>query len=96
MIKTEFDVRRRLVLQAAAAGAGALHLPRALAICRALGVDAVGVGDDSVARYESVWRGGVLREYPANVKAVWDVTSRRDAILGPPEPGVRDALAAPG
>ena len=31
MIKTEFDVRRRLVLQAAAAGAGALHLPRALA-----------------------------------------------------------------
>lgn len=72
------------------------HLPRALAICRALGVDAVGVGDDSVARYESVWRSGVLREYPANVKAVWDVTSQRDPILGPPEPGVREALAAPG
>lgn len=69
------------------------HLPRALAICRALGVDAVGVGDDSVARYESVWRNGELREYPANVKAVWDVTSQRDPILGPAETGVRDALA---
>lgn len=71
------------------------HLPRALAICQALGLDAVGVGDDSMARYESVWRNGRLREYPANVKAVWDVASRRDPILGPPEPGVRDALARP-
>lgn len=71
------------------------HLPRGLAICRALGVDAVGVGDDTVARYESVWRNGELREYPANVKAVWDVLSRRDPILGPPESGVRDALASP-
>lgn len=69
------------------------HLPRALAICRALGVDAFGVGDISVSRYEKVWRHGVLREFPANVKAVWDVASRRDPMLGPPETAVHEALS---
>lgn len=70
------------------------HLPRAVAICRALGIDAVGVGDDTSQVYEEAWRWGVIREYPANVKAVFDVLTRRDPVLGDPEPGVRDALAA--
>ncbi len=72
------------------------HLPRALAICRELGLDALGVGDETARQYASVWRDGQIREYGANVKAVWDVTSRRDPILGPRESGVLDALAHAG
>lgn len=69
------------------------HLPRALAICQALGLDAVGVGDDSVRRFASVWTEGELREYAANLKAVVDVTARRDPVLEPPTPAVQEALA---
>jgi len=55
------------------------HLPRAVTTCRALGVDAVGVGDDSVADL-GFWPVGVAREFPARVKMVLDLASRR-----PPE-----------
>ena len=68
------------------------HLGRAVATCRAVGVDAVGVGDDSMRQYQISWYSGVAREYPANVKAAWDVLSRRDPLLGEQETGVRDAL----
>ncbi len=71
------------------------HLPRAVAICRAVGLDADGVGDRTGERYRTEWRRGTLREVPASVKAVLDVVSGRDPVLGPAEPGVRDALAAP-
>lgn len=83
-----FGVERLLVVSQT------YHLPRALAICRQLGLDAIGVGDDSARQYEPVWREGELREYGANVKAVWDVTTRRDPILGPSETAVHDALTA--
>ena len=69
------------------------HLPRAVAICRATGLDAVGVGDDTardISRRE--WDSGVWRERAAAVKAAWDVVSGRDPILGEPEPGIREAL----
>ncbi len=69
------------------------HLPRAVAICRAVGLDAEGVGDWTGERYRDVWLRGEVREVPAAVKAVVDVVSRRDPVLGPPEPAVRDALA---
>ncbi|WP_226345872.1 SanA/YdcF family protein [Agilicoccus flavus] len=72
----------------------AYHLPRALAICSALGVDAVGVGDSSARRWSSLWREGQVREVFANVKAALDVLTRRDPVLGPPETGVRDALGS--
>lgn len=69
------------------------HLPRALAVCRALGVDAVGVGDDTMRAYApAVWTQGRMREWPAAIKAAWDVTTGRDPVLGPPETGVVDAL----
>lgn len=71
------------------------HLPRAVATCRALGLDAIGVGDTVGKRYAEVWAAGVRREKLAALKTVWDVTSHRDPVLGPPEPGVKDALAAP-
>ncbi len=69
------------------------HLPRAVAVCRRVGLDAAGVGDDSVSRYATVWRSNARREYGASVKAVYDVMSRRDPVyLGKHETGVEDAL----
>lgn len=68
------------------------HLRRAVATCRSIGVDAIGVGDDTVKAYSSVWHRGVMREIPACIKMVWDLVSRRDPVLGQPEDGVRKAL----
>ena len=69
------------------------HLPRAVMLCRSLGLDATGVGDDSVSRFTTVWRSNARREYPACVKVVYDVVSGRDPVyLGRHETGVEDAL----
>jgi vancomycin permeability regulator SanA len=69
------------------------HLDRAVTLCRHLGIDATGVGDDSVRdRWFSWWRAS-LRERGACVKAVVDLATGRDPeFLGPSENGVRDAL----
>lgn len=67
------------------------HLPRAVATCRALGLDAVGVGDESV-RGSRAWRRGALRDQVACVKTVVDVVTRRDPVLGEPETSVDRAL----
>ncbi|WP_377639853.1 vancomycin high temperature exclusion protein [Oryzobacter terrae] len=83
-----FGVDRLLVVSQAH------HLPRAVAICRAVGLDADGVGDWTGERYRTEWRRGAVREVPASVKAVLDVVSGRDPVLGPAESGVRDALTA--
>ncbi len=69
------------------------HLARALATCRALGLDAVGVGDESVrALSPDVWRWGQIRELPAAVKMAWDLGSRRVPLLGPRETSLDKAL----
>jgi vancomycin permeability regulator SanA len=68
------------------------HLPRAVATCRALGVDATGVGDDSM-RHTRDWRRGAIRDQLASVKTVIDLVTGRDPVLGPRETGVDDALA---
>ncbi len=70
------------------------HLPRAVATCRALGLDAQGVGDWSVQGHTSTWTWGEWRERAAAWKAVVDLTTRRDPVLGPPETAVQDALTA--
>ncbi|MET7420118.1 ElyC/SanA/YdcF family protein [Dactylosporangium sp. NPDC005555] len=71
------------------------HLPRAVMVCRHLGLDAAGVGDDSVSKYTKVWQANARREYPASVKVVYDVVSGRDPVyLGRHETGVEDALRA--
>ncbi|SBT47325.1 SanA/YdcF family protein [Micromonospora auratinigra] len=68
------------------------HLPRAVSLCRHLGIDANGVGDDSARRYGR-WRISAAREYGACVKAALDLLSGRDpAQLGRHETGVEDAL----
>ncbi|SDY95280.1 protein SanA, affects membrane permeability for vancomycin [Micromonospora pattaloongensis] len=69
------------------------HLARAVTLCRHVGLDAVGVGDDSVSRFERSWARGEIREYGAAVKALVDVVTRRDPVfLGPREPALDDAL----
>jgi vancomycin permeability regulator SanA len=71
------------------------HIDRAVALCRSLGVEASGVGDDSVRIYTEPWRNSVVRERGAVVKALVDVVSHRDPVfLGPREPGVDAALAS--
>ena len=68
------------------------HLPRAVTTCRAVGVDAVGVGDTSVRSTSHRWAEFARREYPAGFKMWWDVLSRRDPVLEPPRPDVAEAL----
>ncbi len=75
----------------------AYHLPRALAVCRAVGLDAVAVGDQTMRDYAPpVWAEGATRERFAAVKAVVDVLSRRDPVLGPPQSAVTERLARHG
>jgi vancomycin permeability regulator SanA len=69
------------------------HLPRAVATCRALGVDATGVGDNSVRRLGRTWLHGVIRDQLACVKTVIDLVTRRDPVLGQRETSVTEALA---
>lgn len=68
------------------------HLPRAVATCRSVGVDAWGVGDSSAASFSEEWWPDVAREWPANVKMAWDLLSRRQPVLGKVETSVTDAL----
>lgn len=68
------------------------HLPRALAACRGVGVDAWAVGDSSVSSTKE-WSGYAVREFPANIKLAWDLLTGREPVLGQPESSVRDALA---
>ncbi|MCX4391322.1 YdcF family protein [Micromonospora peucetia] len=69
------------------------HLPRAVTVCRRLGVDASGVGDETARQYDRTWRISSTREYGACVKAAVDLLSGRDPVhLGRRETGVQDAL----
>jgi len=72
------------------------HIQRAVTLCRAAGMDAVGVGDDSARQWPVQWTRASVREQGAYLKALMDVTTRRDPVfLGPPETGVERALATP-
>ena len=70
------------------------HLPRAVATCRAVGVDAVGVGDVSVKRTSKRWDEFARRELGANLKMVWDLTTARQPVQEPPSDAVTKALTA--
>ncbi len=86
--KRIFGVDRALVVSQG------YHLPRAVTTCRAVGLDAEGVGDWTARQYASVWAAGERREKLAVAKAVLDVVSGRDPVLGPVETSVQDALVA--
>ncbi|MEU7848885.1 ElyC/SanA/YdcF family protein [Micromonospora parva] len=82
-----FGVRRATVVTQS------FHLPRAVALCRRLGIDANGVGDDSAKRYAQTWWFSSSRENGACLKAALDLLTGRDpAHLGRRETGVDDAL----
>lgn len=70
------------------------HLHRAVATCRAVGVDAVGVGDVSMKRTSKRWEEFARRELGANLKMVWDLVSARSPVREPPSDAVASALAA--
>lgn len=59
------------------------HLPRAITTCRAVGVDAWGVGDVSVRSNRVSWHLSWVREIGANVKMVWDLASHRQPRATP-------------
>ncbi|MEV6104934.1 ElyC/SanA/YdcF family protein [Streptomyces sp. NPDC051940] len=80
-----FGVRRALVVSQR------FHVPRALALCRAAGIDAYGVGVDEP--HQATWYYGGLREIPGAGKALLDAVFRPDPhFLGPRETGVAEAL----
>lgn len=60
------------------------HLPRAIAICRAIGLDAWGVGDRTARANRRTWRHGTLREMAANLKLAWDLGTHRRPTGTPP------------
>ncbi|HEX2315041.1 MAG TPA: ElyC/SanA/YdcF family protein [Thermomonospora sp.] len=72
------------------------HLPRAVTLCRAAGLEVQGVGHDTMGEYATTTRYQYVREGLAAFKALADV-ARRPAprFLGPREPGVRRALTGP-
>ena len=69
------------------------HVPRAVAVCRAAGIDAFGVGDTRARADKGTWVRSWTRERLAAIKAGWDVLSRREPILGARESTVDDAIA---
>jgi vancomycin permeability regulator SanA len=72
------------------------HLPRAVALCRAAGLDADGVGHDSMRIAAATTQYGYLREGLASFKALADIaTGPGPRFLGPEEPGIRRALRSP-
>ncbi|MGI5233519.1 SanA/YdcF family protein [Actinoallomurus sp. CA-142502] len=72
------------------------HLPRALTLCRSVGIDAIGVGDDSRPYAPVATVISYLRELPAGLKAALFLAIRPDPhFLGPKEPGVEQALHTP-
>ncbi|WP_409485496.1 vancomycin high temperature exclusion protein [Arsenicicoccus dermatophilus] len=79
--------RRTFGLHRIALVSQAYHLPRALALADAAGLDAVGVADRSVRRHEdtelSTWVHGELREWAAGVKVLADLVRSRPEDDGP-------------
>ena len=71
------------------------HVPRALTICRSVGLDAVGVGDTSFReRHPSVWARGAGREWLANLKMEWDLLSQREPQQDPASDALLRAVEA--
>ncbi|MEU5690302.1 ElyC/SanA/YdcF family protein [Actinosynnema sp. NPDC020468] len=70
------------------------HLPRAVALCRAAGVEAYGVGHDTLRDRTTTTLYLYFREVFASYKAMWDgvLVERDPKFLGPQETGVTSAL----
>jgi vancomycin permeability regulator SanA len=85
--KSVFGVDRAIVVTQT------YHLPRAVALCRHVGIDAIGVGDDSGQSEGWSWWSGVVREQPASVRAIYDMLARsRPVAPNHRDPGLVEAL----
>ena len=84
---TCYRAREIFAIQEAVLITQSFHLPRALYICNALGLSAIGVpADQRVYRKRSIayWN---IRELPATIVALWEVhISQPLPVLGNPEP----------
>lgn len=69
------------------------HLPRAVATCLRVGVQTVGVGDDTARQHQRSWQRGAVRDQIACVKTVIDLVTNRVPTLGQRETSVDRALA---
>lgn len=69
------------------------HLPRAVAVCRAVGLEAQGAGDRTARDFPQTWRRGLIREVAANWKAVWDIISQREPTQSPYDSSLDDAIS---
>ncbi|MDA0563113.1 YdcF family protein [Streptomonospora sp. S1-112] len=70
------------------------HVPRTVALCRAAGVDAYGVGDPSLLRRPRATALGYWREIGANAKGLLDTLRGAPATVEePPRDDVRAALS---
>jgi vancomycin permeability regulator SanA len=86
-----FGVSRAIVVT------NSYHLPRAVALCRHSGIDALGVGDETGRSDWWSWWTGAAREQPATVFAVYDMLVR-SASSRPrqPSPSLTEALRPDG
>jgi vancomycin permeability regulator SanA len=64
------------------------HLVRAVATCRALGIDAAGVGDNSARQHMIAWWRGAVRDQIASVKTVVDLATRSEPMPEKPHTAV--------
>ena len=53
------------------------HLVRAVATCRTLGIDAMGVGDDSARQHTIAWWRGAIRDQLACLKTIIDLVQSK-------------------
>ncbi|MEV4095586.1 SanA/YdcF family protein [Streptosporangium saharense] len=72
------------------------HLPRAVTLCRAAGLETFGVGDDSATRWASTTYASSVREFGAAAKAFLDAVVLRSSPVfpGPRETTLDTALDA--
>ncbi|WP_033353710.1 SanA/YdcF family protein [Nocardiopsis xinjiangensis] len=81
-------------VQEAAVVSQDFHVPRAVELCRAAGIDAVGVGESLFDERGTATVHGWVREVPAALDAAVTTWSAPDpTLLGERETGVDDALA---
>jgi vancomycin permeability regulator SanA len=88
--KAIFGVRRAIVVTQD------FHLPRAVYLCRRLGIEAYGVGIDSAVTHPADTRKYAARERLSTAKALWQalVTHPEPHFLGPHETQLDAVIAA--
>lgn len=68
------------------------HLPRTIATCRAVGLDATGVADTTARQYRDTWWWGVAREAAANWKLLYDLVTDRQPTASAYDPSLQEAV----